>query len=53
LVIAPDPKTCSEIVWWLRDLMRPASPRHIHAPQTELTTADPASGRFSAILAHS
>jgi hypothetical protein len=23
LVITPDPKTCSEIVWALRDLMRP------------------------------
>ncbi|ODN77662.1 hypothetical protein L202_04813 [Cryptococcus amylolentus CBS 6039] len=37
LVIAPDPKTCSEIVWWLRDLMRPLPPAgdfrpylHIH-----------------------
>ena len=37
LVIAPDPKTCSEIVWWLRDLMRPIPPAgdfrpylHIH-----------------------
>lgn len=25
LVIAPDPRTCSEIVWWLRDLLRPVS----------------------------
>lgn len=23
LVIAPDPRTCSEIVWWLRELLRP------------------------------
>lgn len=23
LVIAPDPKTCSNIVWWLRELIRP------------------------------
>jgi hypothetical protein len=23
LIIAPDPRTCSEIVWWLRDLVRP------------------------------
>lgn len=23
LIIAPDPKTCSEIVWWLRELVRP------------------------------
>ena len=23
LVIAPDPRTCSEIIWWLRDLLRP------------------------------
>ncbi|KAI9634049.1 uncharacterized protein MKK02DRAFT_17619 [Dioszegia hungarica] len=37
LVIAPDPKTCSEIVWWLRDLLRPIPPAgdfrpylHIH-----------------------
>ncbi|WVQ72633.1 hypothetical protein IAR50_002192 [Cryptococcus sp. DSM 104548] len=37
LVIAPDPKTCSDIVWWLRDLMRPLPPAgdfrpylHIH-----------------------
>ncbi|EIW72107.1 hypothetical protein TREMEDRAFT_41513 [Tremella mesenterica DSM 1558] len=37
LVIAPDPKTCSEIVWWLRDLIRPIPPAgdfrpylHIH-----------------------
>jgi hypothetical protein len=37
LVIAPDPRTCSEIVWWLRDLLRPLPPAgdfrpylHIH-----------------------
>ncbi|WWC64585.1 uncharacterized protein I303_107196 [Kwoniella dejecticola CBS 10117] len=37
LIIAPDPKTCSEIVWWLRDLLRPIPPAgdfrpylHIH-----------------------
>ncbi|KAK4685933.1 hypothetical protein P7C73_g4202, partial [Tremellales sp. Uapishka_1] len=37
LVIAPDPKTCSDIVWWLRDLFRPIPPAgdfrpylHIH-----------------------
>nr|XP_031861745.1 uncharacterized protein CI109_002978 [Kwoniella shandongensis]KAA5528817.1 hypothetical protein CI109_002978 [Kwoniella shandongensis] len=37
LVIAPDPKTCSEIVWWLRDLLQPIPPAgdfrpylHIH-----------------------
>ncbi|ORY33392.1 hypothetical protein BCR39DRAFT_519739 [Naematelia encephala] len=37
LVIAPDPKTCSEIVWWLRELLRPIPPAgdfrpylHIH-----------------------
>ncbi|TXT06632.1 uncharacterized protein COLE_05963 [Cutaneotrichosporon oleaginosum] len=23
LIIAPDPRTCSEIVWWLRELLRP------------------------------
>lgn len=23
LVIAPDPKQCSDIVWWIRDLLRP------------------------------
>lgn len=23
LVIAPDPRTCSEIVWWLREMVRP------------------------------
>jgi len=23
LIIAPDPKTCSEVVWWLRELVRP------------------------------
>jgi hypothetical protein len=23
LVIAPDPQTCSTIVWWLGDLMKP------------------------------
>jgi hypothetical protein len=27
LVIAPDPRTCSEIVWWLRDLLRPVGSR--------------------------
>ncbi|WVF73087.1 hypothetical protein IAT40_007906 [Kwoniella sp. CBS 6097] len=37
LVIAPDPKTCSEIVWWLREMLRPIPPAgdfrpylHIH-----------------------
>ncbi|WVR07677.1 hypothetical protein IAU60_004719 [Kwoniella sp. DSM 27419] len=37
LIIAPDPRTCSEIVWWLRDLLRPIPPAgdfrpylHIH-----------------------
>lgn len=37
LIIAPDPRTCSEIVWWLRDMMRPIPPAgdfrpylHIH-----------------------
>ncbi|WVW86151.1 hypothetical protein I302_108192 [Kwoniella bestiolae CBS 10118] len=37
LIIAPDPKTCSEIVWWLRELLRPIPPAgdfrpylHIH-----------------------
>ncbi|OWZ36028.1 hypothetical protein C356_04888 [Cryptococcus neoformans c45] len=37
LIIAPDPRTCSEIVWWLRDFLRPIPPTgdfrpylHIH-----------------------
>ena len=25
LIIAPDPRICSETVWWLRDLLRPVS----------------------------
>lgn len=28
LVIAPDPKTCSDIVWWMRDLIRPVGTSH-------------------------
>ncbi|CDZ98589.1 Uncharacterized conserved protein [Phaffia rhodozyma] len=37
LIIAPDPKSCSELVWWLRDWIRPLPPSgdlrpyfHIH-----------------------
>ncbi|KAL7413136.1 hypothetical protein BDY24DRAFT_341111 [Mrakia frigida] len=26
LCIAPDPRTCSELVWWLRDFIRPLPP---------------------------
>lgn len=33
LVIAPDPRTCSHLVWWMRDLIRPVC-RHLQKRPT-------------------
>lgn len=50
MVIAPDPKTCSEIVWWLRDLFRPVSMNFILAIGMMADKQIPPAGDFRPYL---